>query len=84
MILYLIPQVTAQHVIFEEIGCFAGATSYIHVAVHLDLHDLESLLDAYAAQIEEVRQEIAQYDLSLFQVGGYKPTNVLQDLIQRH
>ena len=78
------PLVTAQHIAFKEIGRFAGATSYIHVAVHLNLHNLENLLDTNASQIKEVRRQIAQYNLSSLQVNGYKPTDVLQDLIQQH
>ena len=84
LILFLGPLVTAQHVVYMEIGRFAGATSYIHMAVHLDLQDLKTLLDAYADQIEAVRQQMSDYDLSLLQVKGYRLTDVLEDLIQRH
>ena len=49
--IHAVPLVLTQHVVFEEIGRFAGATSYIHVALHLNLHDLQGLLDNYAAQM---------------------------------
>ena len=58
--------------------------SYIHGTLHLNLHDLQTLLDNYKAQIDEVRCLLLDYDLSLLSVGGYKPPGVLQDLIQRH
>ena len=40
-----LPLILAQHVVFEEIRQFAGANSYIHVALHHDLNNLVSLLD---------------------------------------
>ena len=79
-----IPLVMAQHVVFEEIGRLARATSYIHVALHLDLHGIKSLSDNYATPIEAVRHQILEYDLSLLKFGGYRPTDVVEDLIQPH
>ena len=84
LILFAAPLVSSQHVVFEEIGRFAGATSYIHVALHLDLDDIHQHLENYAAQIEVVRQQVQDYDLSLLRVDGYAPTDVVEDLIQRH
>ena len=49
-----VPLVLTQHVVFEEIGRFAGAISYIHVVIHLSLQDLQDLLDNDEAQIREV------------------------------
>ena len=82
--IHAVPLVLTQHVVFEEIGRFAGATSYIHVALHLDLGDLQDLLSNYEDQIDAVRRLIWEQDLSLYTVGGTKPTGVLEDLLQRH
>ena len=50
---YMTPVICVQHIAFEEIGRFTGAIPYIHVALHLDLHHHESLLDNDATQIKE-------------------------------
>ena len=54
LMIHAVPLVLTQHVVFEEIGRFAVATLYIHVALHLNLNDLQDLLDNYESQIQEV------------------------------
>ena len=50
-VLPALPQSQAQHVVIEDIGKFAGATSYIHVVLHLDLMDLHNHINKYEAEI---------------------------------
>jgi hypothetical protein len=74
----------AQHVVFEDIGKLAGATNYIHVALHLDLDDLEAPIQNFKAQIERTEKLVADFDLTSYSVDGYTPTTIMQDLIRKH
>ena len=74
--------VTGQHVVFEDIGRFAGATSYIHVTFHLHLDDLYQPILAFKRHLEDAKKRIEKVNTDDFAVGGYKPTYVLSGLIK--
>ena len=80
----LLVATTAQHVVFEDIGKFAGATNYYHVALHLELEDLQAPILAYRHIIERTEKTIKGFDVSSYSKEGLKPTFLLKDLIQNH
>ena len=67
---------------FEDIGKFAGATNYDHVALHLELEDLQAPILAYRHIIERTKKTIKGFDVSAYSKEGLKPTFLLKDLIQ--
>ena len=66
----------AQHVVFEDIGKLAGATNYIHVALHLDLDDLEAPIQNFKAQIERTEKLVADFDLTSYSVDAVSYTHL--------
>ena len=73
-----------QHVVFEDIGKFAGATSYIHVSLHLHLEDLLGPIRTYEKHIKDARKAMLDYDTGSYIVEGNKPQPVLMSLLQGH
>src|SRR5574343_213078 len=80
----LIHPADSQHVVFEDIGKFAGATSYIHVSFHLNLADLYTPIQIFRQHIEKAKKSMLNYDTGAHQVAGYTPQPVLLDLMQKH
>ena len=74
----LLVATTAQHVVFEDIGKFAGATNYDHVALHLELEDLQAPILAYRHIIERTEKTIKGFDVSAYSKEGLKPTFLLK------
>ena len=54
LILFLIlaaGQPSNSHVVFEEIGEMAGALSYVHITMHLDLDDIQRQINIYQSHL---------------------------------
>jgi hypothetical protein len=48
-------------VVFEEIGEMAGALSYVHVSVSVDLMEIETQLNVYEDMVKKVNNTIGKY-----------------------
>jgi len=70
--------------VFEDIGQFAGATSYIHTSFHLNLDDIARPIQLFKEHIQRAKTQMYEYDTSGYKVGGTKPEAVLMDLLQKH
>ena len=61
VILVLLQHQTWAHVVFEEIGEMAGALSYVHVTLMLDLHEIEDQLNLYEKALKRLNDTIGHY-----------------------
>lgn len=57
LLIFLLSQV-GSHVVFEEIGQMAGATSYIHLSITLGLSDLEERINDYSKCIAIYKHQV--------------------------
>jgi hypothetical protein len=76
--------VQGQHVVFEDIGHFAGATSYIHVSFHLDLGDLLRPILTFKDYIKKAKANINTVSMIDHSVNGEQAHGVLLDLLIKH
>ena len=76
--------VQGQHVVFEDIGHFAGATSYIHVSFHLNLEDLLRPILTFKEYIKKAKANINTVSMIDHDVNGEKAHGVLLDLLIKH
>lgn len=70
--------------VFEDIGKFAGATSYLHVAFHLDLGDIENHIQMYGQEVVRIMKLVSDHDLTSYKPQAYTPSVPLMDLLQGH
>lgn len=61
LILLLLPPNTNTHVVFESIGEMAGALSYVHVTMELDLGEIETQLVSYSEGLNIIHGTITNH-----------------------
>jgi uncharacterized protein YoxC len=72
--------VPERHAIFENIGYLAGALSYLHVQVTVDLTSVDNLITAFKKAVSDIRHTIARIDPDTQQPTNYYETQLKNQL----
>jgi hypothetical protein len=69
-----------RHAIFENIGYLAGALSYLHVQVTVDLTSVDNLITAFKKAVSDIRHAIHHNDPETQQQTNYYETQLKNQL----
>jgi hypothetical protein len=69
-----------RHAIFENIGYLAGALSYLHVQVTVDLGSVDTLITTFEQAVSDLRHTIHRSDPETQQPPGYYETQLKNQL----
>jgi hypothetical protein len=56
LILHVPPSTSAHHIVFEEIGEMAGALSYIHAVIPVNISGLDRAANIFRSQASDLRR----------------------------